>query len=232
MFKIIHNHKVVDILENLIYVRYLKRSKRFVNTDKMSAHGVRGSDRSTVYVLEGAKHLPVENPRVLVVSIDEEEYNYLRDILSKDSDIHNEDGELHQIRKDKIDAMSMACNESIISGMDVLLSDGEIHNFKLTIEDQLNLSSFQYRILKGASRFLFHETGEPVRWFSAYDMKRVIDAAEKHKNKHTTYFNLLKQCIQNMYNVDDIDKVYYGVSLETLPRPKDMKFNLKEYNIV
>ena len=79
---------------------------------------------------------------------------------------------------------------------------------------------------------MFHETDKPVRWFTASDMIRIIDAADRHKNKHTTYYNLLKHCIHNMYNKDDIESIYYGIRLETLPAPKDVQLNLKEYNIV
>jgi hypothetical protein len=39
----------------------------------------------------------------------------------------------------KIDEMKDMCNKAITNGVDVMLSDGQIYHFDLTIEDQLNL---------------------------------------------------------------------------------------------
>lgn len=232
MFKIIHNGVVVDLLKKVIYVRYLARSDKFVNTDKTSAHGIRSSNMETVYILEGRKCPPDKKLlTVKLVRVTESEYNHLQTTMNEQSSIIDNSYILNSIRQLKLEELSCACNKSIIDGINVLLSDGRYHRFRLTIEDQLNLASFRNQIAAGSTKILYHETGKVVRWFTADDMIRIISAADRHKLRHTTYYNLLKHCIHNMYNKDDIESVYYGIKLETLPAPKDVQFNMEEYNI-
>lgn len=233
MFKVIHNNVVVDILKNVTYVRYLTKSGKFVNTDKTSAHGFRSSNMDTVYILEGNACPPGKNLLVVkLLKITETEYDNLKTLMKSQTSIEADSTVLKHARQLKISELSAVCNDVITSGIHVLLSDGNYHDFRLTVEDQLNLASFQTQIASGTKKILYHETGKLVRWFTAEDMKLIIAAADRHKLRHTTYYNLLKHCIHNMYNKDDIESVYYGIPLETLPAPKDVQLNVKEYNIV
>lgn len=233
MFKVIHNNVVVDIIKNPTYVRYLTKSEKFVNTDKTSANGVRSSDKNTVYILKGNSCPSGKNLLVVdLLRITEAEYKHLEYLMTSQNNIEVDSTILKHERQLKLAEMSDACNKMIVDGIHILLSDGNYHDFRLTVEDQLNLSSFQNQIQAGTKKILYHETGKLVRWFSCEDMQRIIESADRHKLKHTTYYNLLKHCIHNMYNKDDIASVYYGIPLETLPVPKDVQLNVKEYNIV
>jgi hypothetical protein len=232
MFKVIHNNVVVDILETVTYVRYLKKSNKFVNTDKTSADGFRSSSMDTVYILEGKDCPPRKNLLIVkLVKITKSEYDNLRLLMDTQNSIEADTLVLKYSRQLKLAELSVACNNAITAGVTVLLSDGVYHDFRLTVEDQLNLASFQNQINNGVKKFLYHETGKLVRWFTSDDMNLIISAADRHRFKHTTYYNLLKHCIHNMYNKDEIESVYYGIPLETLPAPKDVQFNMKEYNI-
>lgn len=232
MFKVIHNNVVVDILDSVTYVRYLSRSNRFVNTDKTSAHGFRSSDMSTVYILEGNSCPPGKNLLVVkLVKITKVEYQKLKNLMESQDSIEANSTELRYARQLKISELSAACNAAIVSGVHVLLSDGKYHDFRLTVEDQLNLASFQSQIANGSKKILYHETGKLVRWFTSDDMNLIISAADRHRLRHMTYYNLLKHCIEGMYNKAEIESAYYGVPLETLPVPKDVQFDVKEYNI-
>ena len=75
-YKLMNNDIVVDILRKVCYVRYLSKSKRWVITDPQSAHGVRGSDQNTIYLLEG-RHCNYEGELIPVrlEEISEQEYN-------------------------------------------------------------------------------------------------------------------------------------------------------------
>lgn len=70
---------VVDLLNDTVcYVRYLSRQKRLVVTDSQTANGVMGSDKDTVYHLEGTiNNFPDEKITVAVIEIGTEEYNAL-----------------------------------------------------------------------------------------------------------------------------------------------------------
>lgn len=77
-YKLMNNDFVVDLLREVCYVRYLPKSKRWVVTDQQSAHGVRGSNQNTIYLLEGrvcAYEEELVPVRIEIIS--EEEYTRL-----------------------------------------------------------------------------------------------------------------------------------------------------------
>lgn len=84
MYKLVHNNMVVDLLpEEVCYVRYLSKQKRTVVTDSQSANGVMGSDKNTIYHLQGTKNtFPDEKISVRVVKISFEEYEVLANKFS------------------------------------------------------------------------------------------------------------------------------------------------------
>lgn len=227
MFKVIHNDRVIDILDRVIYVRCLQSGK-FVNTDITSAHGFYGSNGKSVYILEGI-NCPqgISLPQARLESISKSEYDNLQKKLEHSSVDNNSVLEISRLQK--LQELSNDCKNSIVSGVGVLFSDGKVHNFRLTIEDQLNLESIRAQLVGGARKILYHETDSVVRWFSADDMQRLLVAMDQHRTRHTTYYNLLKHCIHNMYNKDEIERIYYGIPLESLPVELDL--NVKEYNI-
>lgn len=79
-FKIIYNALVIDILDSVQYVRWLKRGKKFVKTDMTSANGILASDGLNVYHVEGMPEFDgMGNYKTVhMVEIDEESYNTLK----------------------------------------------------------------------------------------------------------------------------------------------------------
>lgn len=75
-YKLMSNGIVVDLLREIYYVRYLPKAKRWIGTEGLSAHGILGSDKNTIYHLDG-RSCPCETsyPHVIVEQITEEEYN-------------------------------------------------------------------------------------------------------------------------------------------------------------
>lgn len=221
MFKVIHNDIVIDVLKSVRWIRCLKKSGRIVNTDKSSAHGFYGSDGKTVYIMEGKYCPPDKNLKeVKLIKITETEYNTLYDKILNKVLIHANQIKLREARENKIKNLSQTCNDVIVQGVHILFSDGYYHDFRLTLEDQVNLSLLATMIEKGADQVLYHETNKVVQFYPAQDIRLLIEAADKHRTYHTTYFNLLKHCINNMYNIEEINNITYGDSLE--------KFNVSE----
>lgn len=79
-FKIIYNALVIDILDSVQYVRWLKRGKKFVKTEMTSANGILASDGINVYHVEGMPEFDgMGNYKTVhLVEIDEEGYNTLK----------------------------------------------------------------------------------------------------------------------------------------------------------
>lgn len=117
------------------------------------------------------------------------------------------------IRSSKISAMSAACHNIIISGIDVKLSDNNEHHFDLTVNDQLNLISLKDYINNGITAIPYHASDEICKFYSPEDITIIINAATALKTYHTTYFNSLKQYILSLDNIEDIQNVEYGIEI-------------------
>ena len=77
-YKLMNNDIVVDLLKEAHYVRYLPNSKRWVNTDVLSANGILSGDGEKVYKLNGKScAYPEELVSVRLVKIEEAEYSAL-----------------------------------------------------------------------------------------------------------------------------------------------------------
>ena len=79
-FKIIYNALVIDILDSVQYVRWLKRGQKFVKTEMTSANGILASDGINIYHVEGMPDFDgMGNYKtVYMVEIEKEEYDRLK----------------------------------------------------------------------------------------------------------------------------------------------------------
>lgn len=208
MYKVIFEGAVIDLLEDIKYAKYLKRSKAVVVTDKGSANCIIASNNTDIYHLSGLKHPDNSDIKtVTVVPITADEYRNLV-IAPKSFDSLVEEG-LRTIKQNKVQAMRQICQDKIVSGCDILLSDDKFHHFEFSIEDQLNLQDIKYDIMSGVQSFIYHETGQLCREFSADDMRVVIDTLQLNKQKHLEYFNELKNKIYSLQSIDDVINVRY-----------------------
>lgn len=217
MYKIIYNGNVIDVLQKIQYLRYLKKSGKIVLSDASSANCIQASNNKDVYIIQGAKlpgYLPY--PQVIIKKISETEYNKLKKLLDSEVSVTGDSFILHEARETKIKELSEYCANIITKGISVKLTDGKFHKFELTLEDQLNLSTIQYRLAQGAVSAIYHEKDKVCRLYSKKDLETIITFANKHVEYNTTYFNLLKNCIYNMYDIDVINNVHYGDPLPNL----------------
>lgn len=215
MYKIMSNNTVVDVVKNIHYFRILD-SGHIAYTDQTSSEGFMGSDGITLYSFDsGTLELHSNVKQGYLVKIEESEYDSLIERLKSDTQSKTQD-KLTTAKETKIAEMSLRCNEAIVNGVAVVLQDGKEHHFRMTVEDQLNLLFADRAVTRGEAYIMYHETDSTCRLFSAEDMKHIIDTTNKHRQYHTTYFNLLKHCINTMNTVEEINKVVYGVDLQSV----------------
>ena len=224
MYKFIVDDLIVDVVKKLRYVRYIPELKKVVVTTRTSAQAVCGSDNKTLYALphtqipENKKHWKYAK----IVEITETEYNELSKSLKIVKSVPVS-YLLSETRKKRITEMSTVCKNKIEEGFNCVLSDGTSHHFKLTIEDQLNLLDAERLVKQGSSQVLFHSTNSTARLFSSFDIEKIINAAYTHKNNQITYFNMLKQCINELSDIELLNKIEYGVVLTELPITEALK---------
>lgn len=218
MYKLIVNNIVVDVVKKLRYVRYIPELNKVIITTAAAAHGICGSDNKTFYALPQVT-VPKEKSYwkvAFAVEICETEYTELRAAL-KTNNVIVPDYLLDIERTRKISELSQACSNKIISGFTCVLSDTEQHHFKLTIEDQLNLIDIQREFDEGSDRIVFHATNEMCQAYNRNDIQTILTSAAAHKKHETTYFNVLKNCIYNIYDIEVIKSIQYGIDIKELP---------------
>lgn len=208
MYKIIQNDKVIDVVKYPCFVSFLSTGHIAI-TDKTSAKGIVGSDNQTVYSFQ---------PRFgySVVSIEEitsEELERLQSLLGSGQEVSADETALATAKRDAIKRMSNSCKNKIISGFSVVLSDGEAYEFKLTTEDQLNLMSIEGQLNAGAETFIYHATNQPCKFFSREDMTKIIATFKRHTLYHTTYFNVAKQYINSLVDIEKVNTFVYGTDV-------------------
>ena len=83
-YKVIKNGNIVDVLEQLTFLKYQNRNKIVVLCEKAEAQAVLGSDQRTVWFEESlCKNPPAGYEAVKLVRIDEHEYKQLKMLNGK-----------------------------------------------------------------------------------------------------------------------------------------------------
>ncbi len=224
MYKIIQNDKVVDVVQIPRFVSFLA-SGHIALTDKTSAQGIVGSDNKTIYSFK-----PIRQQGVTVAEIKKitmEEFSRLQSLLNSNQEVSADESALAKAKRNRITHLSSICKNKITAGFSIVLSDGEMYNFKLTTEDQLNLMSIEGQLNAGAETFIYHATNQPCKFFSREDMTRIINAFKCYTLYHTTYFNAAKQYINSLVDIEKVNTFVYGTDISEVVNDSVIKQILK-----
>lgn len=118
-----------------------------------------------------------------------------------------------ELQASKKQEISTACEQTIYSGVSVILADGSTEHFALTEHDQLNLFGKQVQLAAGAEQMEYHSDGQPCRYYSAADMKNIVEKAMWHVSYHTTYCNALNMWISGAQTAEEIQQIFYGADV-------------------
>lgn len=225
MLKIIQNDKVIDVVNFPCFIRFLP-SGHVAITDKSSAQGIVGSDTTSIY-----SFTPVDYKTAGVVTTAEitlEEFNRLSAQLKTGVAVSADETALAQAKRSTLKRLSNTCKNKIMAGFNIKLSDGELYNFKLTIEDQLNLMIIENQLNSGQETFIYHSTDQPCKLFVRDDMIRIINAFKRYTLYHTTYFNAAKQYIKSLSDIEKVNMFTYGTDISDTVDNKVLKQILKK----
>ena len=120
----------------------------------------------------------------------------------------SEEISLTNAKTQKINELSEACEQTIINGVQI----GDKH-YSMALTDQLNLESLKTTIMAGATTVPYHSDGENCSLHNSADFLRIYNVCAAHKISQTTYFNQLKQYIESLNDVNDINAITYGQEL-------------------
>ena len=78
-YKVLKNNKVIDVLDNLIYLKWEPKHKIMVLTDENDAQAILSSDKNTIWHEEALYKVPISGfDTVRVEEIDEYSYKQLK----------------------------------------------------------------------------------------------------------------------------------------------------------
>lgn len=78
-YKVIKNNKVIDVLDNLTYLKWQPKHKMMVLSDENEAQAILSSDKNSIWHEKTLYRVPVDGfETVEVLPIDEFEYKQLR----------------------------------------------------------------------------------------------------------------------------------------------------------
>ena len=120
----------------------------------------------------------------------------------------SEEISLTNAKTQKINELSEACEQTIINGVQI----GDKH-YSMALTDQLNLESLKTTIMASATTVPYHSDGENCSLHNSADFLRIYNVCAAHKISQTTYFNQLKQYIESLNDVNDINAITYGQEL-------------------
>lgn len=219
-YRVVRNDSIVDALKSpIIKLKFQTRSDRWILLDSDNYDGVLSRDGSFIWVVNNS----LSSESVVLSEITEDEYKAIVEALdSSDREIIEyekpsivvDDITLEFIKSSKIDEMSDMCNMTIVSGVDVTLSSGDVEHFDLTHDDQINIIELvdyvRYENVKYAP---YHSRGGTCRIYTAEDIMLIAEASRKFKMINTTYFNNLRDWINSMDTIDEVRSVFYGIDI-------------------
>lgn len=101
-YKVLKDNKVIDVLDNLVFVKYQKKHNLMLLCDKSEAQAIESSDGLHFWHIDWLYNIPVDGyDTVELVEIDKYEYNQLK-------------------------ALNMKTPEEIIDAYTLLLIDGGV----------------------------------------------------------------------------------------------------------
>lgn len=101
MFKIIENGQIIDVVENLKFVKCLPRTKKIVCVDERQANGIMASNGDDVYHIYGTRHTFDKEVRtVFYEKIEAEEFERLTNQVKQNEKLEARVRELEKILRD------------------------------------------------------------------------------------------------------------------------------------
>lgn len=127
------------------------------------------------------------------------------------------------LQNKKIKQMSEQCRSVIISG--IIFND---ERYSLEIEDQLNLMSLIEDVKNGATQVPYHANGENCRFYTAQEFTELVDACTRYKIYHESYYNSLRNYINNLTTEEEINNIFYGINIPEEYQTEVLKALLSE----
>lgn len=85
-YKVIKDNKVIDVLDNIIYLKWQDKHKIMILSDENEAQAILSSDKNTIWHEKNLYNIPEDAPKfetVELIEINKFEYNQLKMLNGK-----------------------------------------------------------------------------------------------------------------------------------------------------
>lgn len=122
---------------------------------------------------------------------------------------------LEEVKEMKVQEMNRIQQETIQSGVNVTLTNGEIEHFTLTDHDQTSLMGLQSQVAAGEENIPWHtsDEAEHCKFYSNADMELITSRAMAWVTWHVTYFRDLRIYIRSLNTKEEVEAVTYGIDI-------------------
>lgn len=161
------------------------------------------------------------------VEIDDDEFEAISDILKESGTAEykppaveepepepeeplEEVKDLSYLRELKISSLNKACNEAIVAGFSVALSDGETYRFTMKDEDQIAMMLLLSRAQAGEKDLDFYAADRKCLVLSNKDALKIGNAAVAYRSYHVAYYRCLADWIDSLNDASSIGAIEYG----------------------
>lgn len=140
---------------------------------------------------------------------------------------------LEEIQEAKVNEMNAAQQAVIAEGVDVVLTDGSTEHFTLTERDQTSLVGLQGQVAAGEQNIPWHTSDEEehCKFYSNADMAKITATAMEYVTWHVTYFRDLRIYIRALTEIEEVEKVTYGMTIPEEYQSEPLKTMVAAQNV-
>lgn len=166
---------------------------------------------------EGVIAYPIYEPNTIPTEVVEDALSYEYDVKTNTfTKIPYDDlkkAYINDYRNTKIMMLKGICNSVITMGIDY-----NNEHYSLNSEDQMNISRLASIAKDDEDKtpLIYHADGEECRVYTKHEIIELSNKMNAWISYNTTYYNLMKQYINTIDNVDDIPSINYN---DQLPSP-------------
>lgn len=226
-YKAVKDGKIIDAYDFLSHVRYDAAAGMILRcAGEDTPQGIIQRNGMCIYHVDGWEPFPEEAGSYGTVELQEipdaDTYLAIIKALKDDEEIPDvpepepdpgPDEDINFVKNSKVRAMSAKCEQTIVEGVTVTLTDGKVYRFALNLSDQIMIDSLANRAKSGENALPYHADGEQDRFFSTADILTVKNAMDAHVLYNRTYFNSLREYIEALEDAVSVSEIQYGVEI-------------------
>lgn len=121
--------------------------------------------------------------------------------------------ELQKAKDAKNNTLSATCQQVIYAGLDIQFSSGVIEHFNYNELDQLNIKEMFDAVRMGATMYPYQSEDGSCRVYTAEEIIVIYQTLAGNKTGNITYYHQLKEYVNSLTTLEEIDAVVYGQEL-------------------